>query len=62
MRMTDDIPTTYTVQAEHPDTGTAVIRAQVKEADVAAEVDRMAREGLCNIRVAATRNPAGNAG
>ena len=60
--MTDDIPPTFTIQGEHPDTGTSVIRAQVKKADVEAEVARMKRDGLAHVRVVATRNPAGNAG
>ncbi|BCW88107.1 hypothetical protein sos41_12450 [Alphaproteobacteria bacterium SO-S41] len=60
--MAENIPPTYTITGENPDTGTAVIRAQVREADIAAEVARMAHDGLAHIRVVATRNPSGSSG
>jgi hypothetical protein len=60
--MTDTIAPTYTVTGENRETGAPVIRAQVRQADVAAEIRRMVAEGLCRIRSAATPNPSGSAG
>lgn len=53
---------TYTLTGDDPETGAPVIRAMLKPDQLATEVNRMAREGLQNIRVALTPNPAGNAG
>jgi hypothetical protein len=60
--MTDTIAPTYTVTGENRATGAAVIRAQVKLGDVAAEMQRMVTEGLYRVRSAATPNPSGSAG
>jgi len=60
--MTDTIAPTYTVTGENRDTGAPVIRAQIKQGDVAAAMKRMAEEGLLRIRSAVTPNPSGSAG
>ena len=60
--MVQTIPPIYTVTGENPDTGSAVIRAQLKKEQVAQEVARMSAEGLMNIRVDEVKNPSGNAG
>ena len=56
--MAQTIPPIYTVTGENPETGSAVIRAQLKQEQVA----RMSAEGLKNIRVDEVKNPSGNAG
>lgn len=60
--MSKPIPDTYSLTGDDPETGAPVIRAQLKAEDLAREVNRMAREGLQNIRVSLTPNPAGTAG
>lgn len=60
--MSKTMPETYTLTGDHPETGAPVIRAMLKPDDLAAEVKRMAYEGLQNIRVVLTQNPSGDAG
>ncbi|MFT3811675.1 MAG: hypothetical protein QM698_17310 [Micropepsaceae bacterium] len=60
--MSTDKTITYTLTAYDPSNGTSVIRAMLGKEEVAAERRRLEAQGMTRIKVAETRNAAGNAG
>jgi hypothetical protein len=60
--MSTDTSITYTITAHDPANGTEVIRAMLSRAGVDAERKRMEAQGMTRIKIAETKNAAGNAG